>query len=89
MSKVLDEITKIITDDKVIGKGYKVISIRTIIEGSHYADVYFFITMKNEKNSHITSIVFEQDEFNNMIKGLSYSAWFHSRMFGERIDVNK
>lgn len=90
MSKVLDEITKIITDDEVIGKEYKAISIRMTLEEFHYVDMDFFISMKNEQNGHITSVVFEEDEFNNMIKGLSYTVWLHSRsMFGERIDVNK
>lgn len=90
MSKVLDEITKIITDDEVVSKEYKAISVRMALEEFSYVDMDFYITMKNKENDHITAVVLEEDEFNKMIKGLPYTAWLHRRSnFGQRVDVSK
>ena len=90
MSKVLDEITKIVTDDGVVSEEYKAISIRMTLEEFHYVDMDFFIVMNNQDNDHKIPIVFEEDEFNKMIQGLPYTVWLYRRSdFGQRVDVDK
>lgn len=90
MSKILNDITEILVDDKVISSEYTLISIRMSLEEMSYSDMDFYLVMYDENKDHTIPIMIEEEEFNNLIQDKSYTAWLYAHStFGQKIDIQK